>query len=101
MIQFTKLSYITLCIQHSFVKQRNKKMIKSAVQSTAIVASMFPSNIRERLYQEQEDIETRRKQNGNLKAYLHNGDVGVFGSNDNKSTSKPLADLFTETTVLV
>lgn len=75
-------------------------MIKSAVQSSAIVASMFPSNVRDRLYQEQEELENQRKQKGNLKTYLH-GDIYSSGSNEIPSTSKPLADLFTDTTVLV
>jgi hypothetical protein len=71
-------------------------MIKSVVQSSAIVASMFPSNVRARLYKEQENVENRRKQHGNLASYLNDGENGSSGSHD-----KPLADLFTETTVLV
>lgn len=76
--------------------RRNNKMIKSAVQSSAIVASIFPSNVRDRLYKEQEEVENRRKQQGNLTSYLIDGNVGASVANDT-----PLADFFTETTVLV
>lgn len=103
---FTKLSILIARISHlkisfSFVKRRNDKVIKRTVQSTAIVTSLFPSNVRDRLYKEQEDIENNRKQNRRLASFLHDGDIGLSRANISISTSKPLADLFTESTVLV
>jgi hypothetical protein len=77
-------------------------VIRSAVQSTAIVSSLFPSNVRDRLYKEQEENENRRKKNhGNLKTFLRDGSGVIDGGADYHISSKPLADLFTETTVLV
>jgi hypothetical protein len=76
--------------------------MKSAARSTAIVSSLFPSNVRERLYQEQEDKASRHRA-GNLKSYLRSGGEkdGKVDSVDSQFSSKPLADLFTETTVMV
>ena len=85
---------------YSVVKLRNDKVIKTAIQSTAIVTSLFPSNVRDRLYKEQEEMENQRKHR-NLTSYLRDGSVGLSGSHDTAATSKPLADLFTDTTVLV
>lgn len=74
-------------------------MIKTAVQSTALVTSLFPSNVRNRLYKEQEDLAQQRKHR-NLSSYLHDGSAGLAAF-DEIASSKPLADLFTDTTVLV
>ena len=74
-------------------------MILAAVRSTAIVTSMFPSNVRDRLYKEVDDKEMHRKQKGNLKTYLRESTGSIPGKPDSKTT--PLADLFAETTVLV
>jgi hypothetical protein len=78
------------------VKRRNEKIIKAAVRSTAIVTSMFPSNVRDRLYKDIDDDEKKRKKHGNLKVYLRDSD-----GNNVRHTDAPLADLFAETTVLV
>jgi hypothetical protein len=66
------------------------------------VSSLFPSNIRDRLYKDQEDKENRHRA-GDLKSYLlggGNGDERMDSVNDQYG-SKPLADLFPETTVMV
>jgi hypothetical protein len=85
------------------VKRRNEKVMKSAARSTAIVSSLFPSNVRERLYQEQEHKANRHRA-GNLKNYLRSGgerDDDMLDGAESQFSSKPLADLFTETTVMV
>ena len=83
----------------SFVKRRNEKIIKTAVRSTAIVTSMFPSNVRDRLYKNIEENEKEHEQHGSLKNFLRSSDGNILERNDTKSA--PLADLFTDTTVLV
>lgn len=63
---------------------------------------MFPANVRSRLYEEQDDNANRRKQHGNLKSYLRDGNsIVLSGAHESDMNAKPLADLFTETTVLV
>jgi hypothetical protein len=86
----------------SYVQRRNEKVILAAARSTAIVSSLFPSNIRDRLYKDQEEQEKQRHQAGNLKNFLRDGGSNMIdGISDTQFSSKPLADLFPETTVLV
>jgi hypothetical protein len=86
----------------SFVQRRNEKVILAAARSTAIVSSMFPSNVRDRLYKEQEEQAKYRHRGGNLKTFLSDdGNNMIDGIADAQYSSKPLADLFPETTVLV
>jgi hypothetical protein len=64
---------------------------------------MFPTNVRERLYHEQEEQEKYRHRDGNLKTFLRDRS-GKDTDDVTAATvhrSKPLADLFLETTVLV
>ena len=83
----------------SYVKRRNEKVISAAVRSTAIVTSMFPSNVRDRLYKDVDAKEKNRNEKGNLKAFLRDNSAST--SLNPESKTSPLADYFTETTVLV
>jgi class 3 adenylate cyclase len=74
------------------VQHRNEKIVVTAARSNAIVSSMFPDAIRDRLLQRNE----LSSKHGHLKSYLLNGDDGASGN----LSLKPLADLFLETTVL-
>ena len=88
----------------SYVKRRNDKIVKAAARSNAIVSSLFPSNIRDRLFKAEDD--KKKDQNwknapkSGLKGYLRD-DGDVNGKSDHLSDSKPLADLFPETTIMV
>jgi hypothetical protein len=78
----------------SFVKRRND-----------IVSSLFPSNIRDRLFRAEDEKDKQWKvPKGGLKSYLRDdgGGDAASGIADNKSitSSKPLADLFPETTIM-
>ena len=75
------------------VQHRNEKIVLNAARSNAIVSSIFPDAIRDRLLQPDE-ISTKRKGSG-LKSYLLTGE-GDIGN----TSSKPLADLFLETTIM-
>ena len=81
------------------MKRRNEKIIKTAVRSTAIVTSMFPATVRDRLYREVEENEKLQKQHENLKSYLRSSDGNNLDNTETKTA--PLADLFADTTVLV
>lgn len=79
-----------------FVQRRNNRLIMKAAKSNAIVSSMFPSNIRDKLIGNDEDT-TQKKGKGNLKTFMaDNASNGIIDA----YTSKPLADLFLETTVM-
>ena len=107
------------------VQRRQEKVQSAAVKSNAIVSSLFPADIRDRLFQHNEEPE----QNPNsgkgksknvfdsapkfrLKNYLDDGEAGVdinqgAGGDTNKGAAspdmfetKPIADLFPNTTVM-
>ncbi len=72
-----------------FVEQRQSKVMLSAKKSSAIVNSLFPANVRDRLMQEQEN------QAGDNKYY------GFKRSDfEEVPSSKPIADLFPHATVM-
>lgn len=78
----------------SFVQSRNKKVENVAARSNAIVSSLFPSNVRDRLLAENLEVQVSKGKNRSK------GD-GTSGANDVAVyKSKPIADLFPETTVL-
>lgn len=85
-----------------FVRMRNKKVIGAAVRSGAIVSSLFPSSVRDRLYKEAEE---NAAANARIQKWMvpESGARGETLQN-NKSAiaydSKPIADLFPETTIL-
>jgi Adenylate and Guanylate cyclase catalytic domain len=77
------------------VSVRQEKVMKSAQKSNAIVSSLFPSNVRDRLLEDNERG-TLQPTKTKLKTFLNdaNGEsaIGV-------PESKPIADLFTDCTV--
>ena len=93
-----------------FVRLRNDKVISAAVRSGAIVSSLFPSNVRERLYREAEEKQSQTKQldmgGSGVKHWLsaENMDANLGGGAEEGSfipyRAKPIADLFPETTIL-
>lgn len=88
----------TFVIYDIFVQRRNTKMVANAARSNAIVSSLFPSNIRDRLIGNQAPTDMVATGNGEkkLKSFLSKQQAnGLLDT-----TSKPLADLFLETTVL-
>lgn len=98
---------LTFSVYDRFVKRRNDKVVDAAVKSSTIVSSLFPSNVRDRLYAQAEP----KKQVGGgthtlLKTFLNDGptrdsdnvpetgEAGVY-------KTKPIAELFPETTIMV
>lgn len=98
---FTALVFLAY---DKLVAVRQAKVMKSAVQSNAIVSSLFPAKIRDRLYNDALES-TKAKEEGRsfqpskarLKSFLNEGDVEIGGFN---GLSKPIADLFTDCTVM-
>lgn len=80
-----------------FVQRRNSKLIHNAARSNAIVSSLFPRSIRDRLIGRQPDRAVRKA--STLKSYM-NSDVSTESVGGQAQESKPLADLFLETTVV-
>jgi Adenylate and Guanylate cyclase catalytic domain len=100
---------IAFLVYERFTSAQNRKLIGIAARSNKLIATLFPEGVRERLFAEEENEE--RKAGGavdHLKALLRddplartNGDVA---DDDEESevdlTSKPIADLFPEATIL-
>ena len=79
------------------VQRRNEKLVASAARSNAIVSSLFPGNIRDKLMSQQgnnEAVESGKKTRS-LKSYV------TSGGKMEVAEGKPLAGLYLETTVLV
>jgi class 3 adenylate cyclase len=90
---------------------RQKKLIETATKQNAIVSSLFPKSIQKKLMEDLEDgVHRKNNKSGtaNLKRYLHGErDVPlssmVGGDADGGAAgllSKPIADLFPETTIM-
>ena len=99
-------------------QRRNSVLAQQAERSLAIVSSLFPSNVRDRLFgnqQEEQDLQQQQQQgatkrrgsiNGNrnqLKRFLDHdddNDTNKEGTLNAMSVNKPIADLFTDCTIL-
>ncbi|GAX14200.1 hypothetical protein FisN_20Hh177 [Fistulifera solaris] len=91
-----------------FVVRRNRKLLNAMTRTNAIVSSLFPSNVRDRIFADaKEDREEKKALNGKsrLKTFLSGNDDDDLDDDvdeDDKYMykTKPIADLFPETTVL-
>ncbi|KAL7563389.1 hypothetical protein ACA910_016490 [Epithemia clementina (nom. ined.)] len=100
------LMALAFFIYDMYVEKRNDKMVDTAAKSNALVSSIFPSTVRDRLLAESTDKE-RPTQNmslqltkTHLKSFL-SGDSGYRDDEDDVILkSRPIADLFTETTIM-
>jgi class 3 adenylate cyclase len=82
----------------------------SAVQSNAIVTSLFPSNVRERMYNqgatEPGSTSDSQRDKSRLKTFLNDGETDKAMGNPSQTghmvqrPGRPIADLFNDTTVL-
>jgi hypothetical protein len=78
------------------VERRQRLVLTKALQSTAIVTSLFPQNIAERLMEQQAaDPKNKKAMNNNqrLRSFVANGDNKI------EVSSAPIADLFPNATV--
>ena len=100
------LMAIAFFIYDMFVTRRNNKMVTTAARSNAIVSSIFPSTIRDRLLKD--DDGDNNSATGlllptktHLKSFLTKDADGTEREDDGLVlNSKPLADLFLSTTVV-
>ena len=94
---------LTFIMYDRYVIRRNERMIDQAAKTNKIVASLFPSNVRDRLLA---DEEAQKEENGaqtRLKKFLANDDSchGDLETKDGEGfATRPIADLFPETSVL-
>ena len=101
------LMAVTFFIYDTFTRRRNKKVVKAATKTDKIVSSLFPSNIRDRLLaEEEEDFEKQKTDRGTrtrMKDFLAQNGKNTVNSettDDFMFKTRPLADLFPETTIM-
>ena len=87
------IMYLTFFMYDRFVRQRNAKLVYVAARSNAILSSMFPSDIRDRMFQE------RDEKHANLKPKIST-EHQEKEDNAARDNDRPNADLFLETTIL-
>jgi hypothetical protein len=101
---------ILLVVYDMMVNRRESKTIKAAARTQAIVVSLFPKEIAKKLVQEAVEGSSDSKENGWKKKH-HDGKTGLqsmFAENGGLTngngrmlgSSKPLADLFPEATIM-
>jgi class 3 adenylate cyclase len=85
------------------VQRRQDKVMATAVQSSAIVSSLFPSQVRDRLFPidgvGHED--SKNRQTSRMKSFFSEGDASTKPSrHGGMGVSPPVADLYPEATVM-
>jgi Adenylate and Guanylate cyclase catalytic domain len=76
-------------------EKRHKLVLETAVQSSAVVSSLFPAVVRDRMFQGDEGDMKPASATRRLKSYLTKGK-----KRKNDSSKQPIADLFPECTVM-
>ena len=90
-----------------FVRRRNKKVVSAAAKTEKVVASLFPSNIRDRLLADEEELEkgnkAERGTRTRLKDFLANdgpSQADMEETDDFMFKTQPIADLFPSTSIM-
>jgi hypothetical protein len=95
------------------VQRRQKMVMKRAVQSRAIVSSLFPAAVRDRLFRNEDSTTSKSQNDGNAKGFKKRGDGAtktrlkslLHDTNPQQEQKpahelRPIADLFPHTTVM-
>jgi class 3 adenylate cyclase len=93
------ITAVTFLVYDFWVERRQKVVMKTAVTTTALVSSLFPDVVMDRMIPA-DNMSATNSQPKRLKSFLNdemNDDV-VSGAG-NKRMSKPIAELFPDTTV--
>eukprot|EP00977_Amphora_coffeiformis_P005788 scaffold1221_cov207-Amphora_coffeaeformis.AAC.47 len=95
----------TFFIYDVFVSRRNAKVMTAAIRSTAIVSELFPSSVRDRIYAPVDAATGVGSSSAKLRRFMDKS--GKFEDQNDEGDSdaivlesKPIADLFPETTVM-
>ena len=83
---------VLFCIYDRLVTTRQRKATADAERTNAIVSSLFPANVRDRLYED-----ARQDDSENNKTF---GDMTGLGAVHQAFKTKPIADLFPEVTIM-
>ncbi len=92
----TAMSFILYDI---LVEKRQKKIMDTATKSSAIVNSLFPANVRDRLMAEANDAKNKKGDKAGTFSNSAKGKAGAIGTSLQGHTM-PIADLFSHVTVM-
>ncbi|CAB9519134.1 Receptor-type guanylate cyclase gcy [Seminavis robusta] len=92
------LTATSFVVYDRLVEKRQKVVVTTAKQSTDIIGSLFPENVRDRLLQDPNRGDLLSP-NQRVKSYL-NSSGGGGGDSFFNDSMKPIADLFPNTTVM-
>lgn len=90
---FTSLVFFLYDIM---VERRQDTVMKTAVRSTAIVSSLFPSDVRDRIYPSPAD----KQPSGNTPQKFTLPENAAFGEGDKSVQPSPIAEMYPDTTVM-
>jgi len=96
---------LTFLVYDGFVRRRNNKVIGAATQSNEIINMLFPQQVRDRLFANRQQDEGNVNTNSKLKNMMNSGDFATPNADEEVDEdimykTKPIADLFPETTIL-
>jgi len=97
---------LTFLVYDRFVHRRNMKVVDAASKSNQIINTLFPQQVRDRLFADKSDDDANVGTKSKLMNMMNSGDFAVGASSDDEVDddimykTKPIADLFPETTIL-
>lgn len=91
---------VTFYFYDLFVQKRNHHLVDQAARSNAIVTSLFPGTLRDKVLDQRSHDERAKRQGttSEMKSFLSTNTSGVSGSL--ADTTKPLAEFFPAVTVM-
>jgi hypothetical protein len=97
------LTGIMFVVYDWLVNKRQQKTMEKALRTNAIVSSLFPENVRDRLLEDARKASSdAKKGTGAIKSFLSSqGNDVIDGDDDDFFATKPIADLFPNATVMV
>ena len=100
---------LTFFIYELYIQRKNRRLIGIATRSNRLIGTLFPANVRERLFAEDPGDLKKLGTTDQLRNLLSRDDPAALatkeGDDDDESlsvdlASKPIADLFPETTIM-
>ncbi|CAB9520571.1 natriuretic peptide receptor 2 [Seminavis robusta] len=83
-----------------FVERRQKAVLKSALQSGKLVSTLFPEEVRNQLYKEEEaKAKAKQKEKGWLAATTPDPGAVLGGASEGITAKQAIANLYPETTI--
>eukprot|EP00934_Nitzschia_sp_Nitz4_P001237 Nitzschia sp. Nitz4//scaffold14_size191712//186333//188797//NITZ4_001756-RA/size191712-snap-gene-0.145-mRNA-1//1//CDS//3329537026//1237//frame0 len=93
------LTCLIFLLYDKFVQVRQRTVMDSAVKSGAVVNSLFPKEVRDRLYEKQESPEDKTGKRTNASGFLTSTVPEVDKPSDLEADCMAIADLYPECTV--